>query len=56
MRFTLNDRDLSHVTVDGIHIVRNGKYGISVGGGQPDTSAPVVVGTFEIKGEKTLAR
>jgi len=36
--------------------VRTGSYGISVGGGQPDTGAPVVAGTFDIKGERTLPR
>jgi len=56
VRFTLSDRDLSHVSLDGVHLVRAGKYGISVGGGQPDTRAPVVTGTFEITGERTLPR
>jgi beta-glucosidase len=56
VRFTLNDRDLSHVSLDGVHLVRAGKYGISVGGGQPDTGASVVTGTFEITGERTLPR
>jgi beta-glucosidase len=56
VRFTLRDRDLSHVSPDGMHLVRTGSYGISVGGGQPDTGAPVVAGTFEIVGECTLPR
>jgi Glycosyl hydrolase family 3 N terminal domain/Fibronectin type III-like domain len=56
VRFTLSDRDLSHVSLDGMHLVRTGSYGISVGGGQPDTGAPVVAGTFDIKGERTLPR
>ena len=56
VRFTLSDRDLSHVSPDGIHLVRNGKYTISVGGGQPETGAPVVTGTFDIKGERSLPR
>jgi beta-glucosidase len=56
VRFTLSDRDLSHVSLDGVHLVRAGKYGISVGGGQPDTGAPVVTGTFEITGERALPR
>jgi beta-glucosidase len=56
VRFTLSDRDLSHVSLDGIHVVRTGKYGISVGGGQPDAGAPVVTGTFDITGERTLPR
>ena len=56
VRFTLGDRDLSQVSLDGVHLVRAGRYGISVGGGQPDTGAPVVTGTFEITGERTLPR
>jgi beta-glucosidase len=56
VRFTLRDRDLSHVSPDGVHLVRTGTYGISVGGGQPDTGAPVVTGTFDIKGERALPR
>jgi beta-glucosidase len=54
--FALNDRDLSSVSPEGVHLVRAGKYGISVGGGQPDTGASVVTGTFEITGERTLPR
>ncbi|MGD8897790.1 MAG: glycoside hydrolase family 3 C-terminal domain-containing protein [Acidobacteriota bacterium] len=56
VRFTLSDRGLSHVSVDGVHVVRTGRYGISVGGGQPDTGTPVVTGTFDIRGERTLPR
>jgi beta-glucosidase len=56
VRFTLADRDLSHVSPDGMHLVRAGHYGVSVGGGQPDTGAPVVTGTFDIRGERTLPR
>jgi beta-glucosidase len=54
--FTLKDRDLSHVSPDGIHLVRTGHYGISVGGGQPGAGAPVVAGVFDIQGERTLPR
>jgi beta-glucosidase len=56
VRFTLNDRDLSHVSVDGVHLVKTGRYGISVGGGQPGTGAAVVAGTFDVRGERTLPR
>jgi beta-glucosidase len=56
VRFTLRDRDLSHVSVDGMHVVRTGRYGVSVGGGQPDTGAPAVVGAFDIEGERALPR
>jgi len=54
--FTLKDRDLSHVSPDGMHLVRTGSYGISVGGGQPGTGAQVVTGVFDIQGERTLPR
>jgi hypothetical protein len=56
VRFALHDRELSHVSVDGMHLVRAGNYGISVGGGQPGTGAPVVTGSFAITGERTLPR
>jgi beta-glucosidase len=56
VRFTLHDRELSHVSLDGVHLVRAGKYGISVGGGQPGTGAPLVTGAFEVTGERTLPR
>ncbi len=56
VRFALNDRELSQVSVDGVHLVRAGNYGISVGGGQPGTGAPVVTGSFAITGERTLPR
>jgi hypothetical protein len=39
-----------------MHLVSAGRYGISVGGGQPETVAPVLTGAFEIQGERTLPR
>jgi beta-glucosidase len=56
VQFTLRDRDLSHVSPDGVHLVSAGRYGISVGGGQPETSAPAVTGAVEIRGERRLPR
>jgi beta-glucosidase len=56
VRFALKDRELSHVSTDGMHLVRAGNYGISVGGGQPGTDAPGVTGAFAITGERTLPR
>jgi beta-glucosidase len=56
VQLTLGDRDLSHVSPDGMHLVSAGRYGISVGGGQPGTGAPVVAGAFDIRGERTLPR
>ena len=56
MSFTLDDRDLSHVNASGTRLVGAGRYGISVGGGQPGTGAPGVTAEFEVRGERTLAR
>ena len=52
--FELRPRDLSMVTAAGEPIVAAGDYTVSVGGGQPGTTAPVVSGKFHIDGTKTL--
>ena len=54
VRFELKDRDLSMVTEAGDPIIAQGKYSVSIGGGQPDTGAPAVAGTFDVKGTKAL--
>jgi len=54
VRFELNPRDLSMVTEAGDPIVAEGAYTVSVGGGQPNTGAPVVTGSFNVKGSLTL--
>jgi beta-glucosidase len=54
VHFELRDRDLSMVTEAGETIIVEGKYSVSIGGGQPDTGAPLVAGTFQVKGSKTL--
>jgi beta-glucosidase len=54
VRFELKDRDLSMVNEAGEPIIAEGKYSLSIGGGQPATGAPVVLGTFQVKGAKTL--
>ena len=46
--FELKSRDLSMVTEAGNPIVAAGQYKVSVGGGQPDTGAPAIAGTFEV--------
>ena len=56
MRFTLDERDLSHVNASGTRIVGAGRYGLSVGGGQPGAGAPSVGAEFDVRGERTLAR
>ena len=54
VRFELKDRDVSMVSEAGEPIIAEGKYSVSVGGGQPNTGAPAVAGTFQVKGTKTL--
>ena len=54
VRFELKDRDLSMVSEAGVPIIADGKYSVSVGGGQPDAGVPAVTGTFQILGTKTL--
>jgi beta-glucosidase len=52
--FDLKDRDLSVVTEAGEPIIAEGTYTVSIGGGQPNTGAPAVTGTFQVTGTKTL--
>src|SRR5437773_4019792 len=52
--FHLSPRDLSMVTDLGDIIVAEGKYTVSVGGGQPGTGAPSVSGNFEVNGRLML--
>ena len=52
--FNLRPRDLIMVSETGDPIVAAGKYGVYVGGGQPNTSAATVSGNFTIKGEMKL--
>ncbi|MDE3148031.1 MAG: glycoside hydrolase family 3 C-terminal domain-containing protein, partial [Acidobacteriota bacterium] len=54
VRFDLNPRDMSMVTSMGEPIVAEGKYTVSVGGGQPDTGAQVLTGNFNVEGQVTL--
>jgi beta-glucosidase len=54
LRFELNARDLSMVTADGVPIVAEGEYKISVGGGQPNTGVPVLAQNFNITGKLEL--
>ena len=42
------------VTEDGSPIIAQGDYTISIGGGQPDTGAPVVSRQFHIDGQYAL--
>jgi beta-glucosidase len=54
VEFHLSRRDLSMVTDLGDIIVPQGKYTLSVGGGQPGTGAPLVTGNFEVNGSVML--
>jgi beta-glucosidase len=54
LRFELQPRDLSMVTEDGIPIVAEGEYTVSIGGGQPHTGLPMLAQTFSIKGKLEL--
>jgi beta-glucosidase len=54
VHFDLKPRDMSMVTEAGEPIIAEGEYKVFVGGGQPETSAPVVSGSFSVKGTLTL--
>jgi len=56
VRFTLGERDLSHVDEAGTHVVGAGEYRLVVGGGQPGTGAPTAEATFQVTGLKQLPR
>ena len=52
VHFDLKDRDLSMVTEAGEPIIAEGDYTVSVGGGQPDTSAQTLTKTSTSMGQK----
>ena len=54
VKFELKPRDLSIVTEAGDPTIVEGKYSVSVGGGQPNTGAQTIGGTFQVKGTVTL--
>ncbi len=54
VRFELKPRDLSMVTEAGEPIIAEGDYTVSVGGGQPNASAQVLTGTFNVSGTLAL--
>jgi beta-glucosidase len=54
VKFELSPRDMSMVTEAGDPVVAEGAYTLSVGGGQPGTSAPVVTGNFNVQGTQKL--
>lgn len=54
VHFDLKGRDLGMVTDLGHPIIAGGDYTVSIGGGQPDTGAPGVVGHFHVNGQIDL--
>jgi beta-glucosidase len=54
LHFELQPRDLSMVIEAGELIVAEGKYTVSIGGGQPGTGAQVQNAKFNVKGTVTL--
>ena len=50
VNFHLTPRDLSLVTEIGDIVVAEGNYTVSIGGGQPGTSAPSLSKTFDVRG------
>jgi len=54
VRFDLKPRDLSMVSAAGEPIIAEGKYSVSVGGGQPNTGVPSATANFEVKGSTVL--
>ena len=54
VKFELDPRDMSMVTATGNPVVAEGAYTLSIGGGQPGTSAPFVKGNFSVQGTQKL--
>ncbi len=54
VEFELKPRDMSMVTDAGDIVVAQGKYAISIGGGQPGTNAASANGIFEVSGQVIL--
>jgi beta-glucosidase len=55
LTFTLQSRELSHVDDWGDRLVGQGNYVVTVGGGQPGTSAPKAETHFTIRGDAVLS-
>jgi len=54
VHFDLKPRDLGMVSELGTPMIAQGKYTVTIGGGQPGTGAPGVSGTFEMQGQIDL--
>lgn len=55
VHFELKNRDLGMVSEAGHPLIAPGDYTVSIGGGQPDTSASTVAGHFHVDGQLELA-
>jgi beta-glucosidase len=56
VEFSLDARALSAVAADGTRAVRSGKYIVSVGGSQPDSSGRDLEGSFSLTGTQLLPK
>jgi len=56
VHFDLDSRGLSSVTAAGNRIVAPGRYRLIVGGGQPNTGAPVATANFSVTGQVALPK
>ncbi len=54
VHFALSGLDLSMITEAGAPVISNGSYIVSIGGGQPGTTAPTIDREFEIQGTQQL--
>jgi beta-glucosidase len=54
VKLELQPRDMSMVTEAGEPIIAEGEYSVTVGGGQPNTSAQVLTKVFHVKGKMNL--
>jgi beta-glucosidase len=54
VKFELNPRDMSMVTEAGDPVVAEGAYTLTIGGGQPGTSSPMVTSNFTVQGTQKL--
>jgi beta-glucosidase len=54
VQFELTPRDLSMVTSAGEILIPGGAYSVSAGGGQPNTGAQIITGSFKMQGTTTL--
>lgn len=54
VHFVLSSRDVGMVTEAGASIIAEGRYTVTVGGGQPGTVASYAIGSFSLRGTQHL--